>query len=62
MIVEAVDSCEGESVSCSIVATLCDLMNCSPPGFSVRRILQARILEWVGTSFSRDLLDPGLES
>ena len=42
--------------------TLCDLMDCSPPGFSVHRILQARILEWVGTSFSRDLLDPGIES
>ena len=27
--------------------TLCDLMDCSPPGSSVHRILQARILEWV---------------
>ena len=27
--------------------TLCDSMNCSPPGSSVYRILQARILEWV---------------
>ena len=26
---------------------LCDPINCSPPGFSVHRILQARILEWV---------------
>ena len=25
--------------------TLCDAMDCSPPGFSVRGILQARILE-----------------
>ena len=25
--------------------TLCNLMDCSPPGSSVRRILQARILE-----------------
>ena len=28
-------------------------MDCSPPGFSVHGILQARILEWVATSFSR---------
>ena len=27
--------------------TLCDPMYCSPPGFSVHGILQARILEWV---------------
>ena len=33
--------------------TLCDPMDCSPPGSSVHRILQARILEWVAISFSR---------
>ena len=33
--------------------TLCDPMDCSPPGFSVHGILQARILEWVAISFSR---------
>ena len=27
--------------------TLCDPMDCSPPGFSVHGILQARILEWM---------------
>ena len=27
-------------------------MDCSPPGFSVHGILQARTLEWVATSFS----------
>ena len=27
--------------------TLCDSMDCSPPGCSVHGILQARILEWV---------------
>ena len=27
--------------------TLCDPMDCSPPGSSVHEILQARILEWV---------------
>ena len=33
--------------------TLCDLMDCSPPGSSVHEISQARILEWVAISFSR---------
>ena len=33
--------------------TLCDLMDCSPPGSSVHAISQARILEWVAISFSR---------
>ena len=30
-------------------------MHCSPPGFSVTEILQARTLEWVVIPFSRDL-------
>ena len=38
--------------SCS---TLCNLMDGSLPGFSVRGILQARISEWVSISFSRGL-------
>ena len=33
--------------------TLCDPIDCSPPGSSVHGILQARILEWVSISFSR---------
>jgi len=36
-------------------------MDCSLPGSSVHGILQARKLEWVAMSFSRDLSDPGLE-
>ena len=35
----------------------CDLMDCSLPGSSVHRILEARILEWVAISFSSD---PGI--
>ena len=35
--------------SCS---TLCDPKDCSPPGSSVHRILQVKILEWVAISFS----------
>ena len=33
--------------------TLCDPVNCSPPGSSVQGISQARILEWVAIYFSR---------
>jgi len=33
--------------------TLCNLEDGSPPGFSVRGILQARILEWVAMPSSR---------
>ena len=33
--------------------TLCDPMDCSPPGSSVHGILQARILGWVATPPSR---------
>ena len=36
-------------------------MNCSPPGFSFHRILQARILEWVAIPFFRNIPDPGIE-
>ena len=32
--------------------TLCDPMDCSPPGSSVHEIFQARILEWIAISFS----------
>ena len=37
--------------SCS---TLWDLTDCSPPGSSVHRVLQARILEWVAIPFSKE--------
>ena len=33
---------------------LCDRMDCSPPGSSVHGIFQARILEWVVISSSRE--------
>ena len=36
-------------------------MDYSPPDSSVLEISQARILEWVALSFSRDLPDPGIE-
>ena len=34
--------------------TLCDHIDGSPPGSSIPGILQARILEWVAVSFSRE--------
>ena len=37
---------------------LCDPMDCSPPGFSVHGIVQARILEWVIFSYSSRPSEP----
>ena len=37
--------------------TLCDPMDCSPPGSSVHGIIQARILEWVAVYFSKECLN-----
>ena len=41
--------------------TLRDPMDYRPLVSSVPGILQARILEWVGISFSRDLPNPGIQ-
>ena len=41
--------------------TLCDPMDCSPPGSSVHGILQSRILEWVASPPPGDLPDPRIE-
>ena len=41
--------------------TLCDPLDCNPPGSSVHGILQTRILEWVAMPSPRDLLDPGIK-
>ena len=38
--------------------TLCDPMDCSPPGSSVHGILQARIMEWVVIAFSKGSSQP----
>ena len=37
----------------SVMLTLCDPTDCSPPDSSVHGILQARILEWVAIPFPR---------
>ena len=42
------------SPAAQLCPTLCHPMDCSPPGSSVHGILQARTLEWVAISFSRE--------
>ena len=37
--------------------TLCNPIDGSPPGSTVYRILQARILEWVALSFSKQRVE-----
>ena len=44
--------------SLQLCLTLCDPMDCSPPGSSVHGILQARILEWVDLPSSRESSQP----
>ena len=39
--------------------SLCDPIDCSPPGSTAHGILQARMLEWVAMSFSRGSFWPG---
>ena len=41
--------------------TLCDHMDCNPPGYTVYGILQAKILEWVAIPSPEDLPNPGIE-
>ena len=38
--------------------TVCNPLDCSPPGSSVLGILQARILEWIALPFSREFSQP----
>ena len=44
---------ESESEVAQSYPTLCDPVDCSPPGSSIHGILQARVLERVAISFSR---------
>ena len=45
-------NCLFVSLVAQLCPTLCNPMDCSPPGSSVHEILQARILEWVAIPFS----------
>ena len=58
---ERLNSC---AMLCSVTqcVRLCDPTGCSLPGSSLRGIPQARILEWVGISFSRGSSEPGVVS
>ena len=51
----------GFVLSCSVMSDSCNPMDCSPPGFFVHGILQARILEWVAIASSRGSSNPGIE-
>ena len=49
--------------ACSVIQscpTLCNPMDCSPPGSSFHGIFQARVLAWVAISFSRRSYQPGV--
>ena len=48
----------GKELVAQSCLTLCDLMDCSPPGSSVHRIFQAGIQEWVAISSSRGSSPP----
>ena len=49
---------EEKSESAQLCLTLCEPMDCSPPGSSFHGISQAGILEWVAMSFSRGSSQP----
>ena len=47
-----------ESEVSQLCPTLCDPLDCSPPGSSIHGIFQARELEWVAIAFSRGSSQP----
>ena len=48
--------------SLQLCLTLCDPMDCSPPGSSVHGVLQVRILKWVAIHPPGELPNPGIVS
>ena len=46
-------SCLVKMLAAQLCPTLCDPMDCSPPGSSVHLIFQASKWEWLAISFSR---------
>ena len=44
---------KSESEVAQSCLTLCDPMDCSPPGSSVHAIFQAKVLEWDAIAFSK---------
>ena len=51
----------GKVIVAQSCLTLCDPMDCSPQGFSVQGILQARILDWLSFPSPGDLPCLGTE-
>ena len=49
---ESITAAAAAAKSLQSCPTLCDPRDDSPPGSPIPGIVQARILEWVGTSFS----------
>ena len=51
-------------LAAQLCLTLCDPTDCSPPGSSIHGILQARILEWGASPFSRgsEPISPALQA
>ena len=52
---------KGRATHSSILAWRIPPMDCCLPGSSLHGILQARILEWVAISFSREYSNSGIE-
>ena len=50
---------KSESEIAQLCPTLCDPMDCSPPGSSVHGIFQARVLEWGAIAFSLTSMNQG---
>ena len=48
---------KSESEVAQSCPTLCDPVDCSPPGSSAHGIFQARVLEWGAIAFSREWVD-----
>ena len=60
-ITHTIFNCRYQVLVAQLCPTLCDPVDCSLPGSSVHRILQARILDWVAIPFCRDLPHPRIE-
>ena len=53
-----IDIYGGGELVAKLCQTLCDPRDCNPPSASVHGIFQARILEWVAISFTREFSPP----
>ena len=58
IIIKKMNTPKSSRVNCLVVSYPLQLVDYSPPGSSVHRILQARIQEWVAISYSRGPSSP----